>query len=270
MNAAIEDLPSTREIASLAVAQYAQALINFFTPSIVVLIIIARLGAVHEARYYLPALIAGGVAGFLWNLNTSFLVEASRDPARLRQHANVTIRAALVVLVPAVLIGIALAPEILRIFGNGYAVHGTTLLRLQLLALPGTAVTAFYSAFSWLDKRVWRLAIRDLVLAVELLHPALHLDRPIRHSRRRHGHADHVRLPAGLLSADSRQALSADGPRGERGTAPGMRATAVTLAPYPAALSSLRRRAARSVTLDTDPGEISIAFPKQVNASRYS
>jgi O-antigen/teichoic acid export membrane protein len=166
MNAAIEDLPSTREIASLAVAQYAQLLINFFTPSIVVLIIIARLGAVSEARYYLPALIAGGMSGFLWNLNTSFLVEASRDPARLRQHANVTIRAALVVLVPAMLIGIALAPEILRIFGKGYAEHGTTLLRLQLLALPGTAVTAFYSAFSWLDKRVWRLAMRDLVLAL--------------------------------------------------------------------------------------------------------
>jgi O-antigen/teichoic acid export membrane protein len=166
MNAAIEDLPSNREIASLAVAQYAQALINFFTPSIVVLIIISRLGAVQEARYYLPTLIAGGVAGFLWNLNTSFLVEGSRDPTRLRQHANVTIRAALVVLVPAVIIGIALAPQILRIFGNGYAVHGTTLLRLQLLALPGTAVTAFYSAFSWLDKRVWQLAIRDLVLAL--------------------------------------------------------------------------------------------------------
>ena len=40
------------------------------------------------------------------------------------------------------------------------------MLRLQLLSLPGTAVTAFYSAFSWLDKRVWRLAMRDLVLAL--------------------------------------------------------------------------------------------------------
>jgi O-antigen/teichoic acid export membrane protein len=165
MNAAIEDLPSVREIASLASAQYAQALVNFFTPSIVVLIIIARLGPVAEARYYLPTLIAGGVAGFLWNINTSFLVEASRDPDRLRQHAKVTIRAAVVVLVPTVLLGLALAPEILRIFGNGYAVHGTTLLRLQLLSLPGTAVTAFYSSFAWLDKRIWRLALRDLILA---------------------------------------------------------------------------------------------------------
>jgi O-antigen/teichoic acid export membrane protein len=165
MNASIESLPSAREITSLAIAQYAQALINFFTPSIVVLIVIQRLGPVAEARYYLPALISGGVSGFLWNLNTSFLVEASRDPAGIRQHAKVTIRAAVVVLLPIICIGTAFAPEILRIFGNGYAVHGTTLLRLLLLALPGTAVTAFYSAFAWLDKRIWRLALRDLVLA---------------------------------------------------------------------------------------------------------
>jgi O-antigen/teichoic acid export membrane protein len=164
-NATIEDLPSAREIVVLAFAQYAQSLISVFTPSIVVLIVIQRLGPVQEARYYLPALMANGVALFLWNLNTSFLVESSRDRSALRQHANDTIRAALIVILPTVGIGVALAPEVLRIFGSGYAQHGTTLLRLLLLALPGTAVTAFYSAFAWLDKRVWRLAVREVASA---------------------------------------------------------------------------------------------------------
>ena len=271
MNAAIEDLPSNREIASLAVAQYAQALINFFTPSIVVLIIISRLGAVQEARYYLPTLIAGGVAGFLWNLNTSFLVEGSRDPTRLRQHANVTIRAALVVLVPAVVIGIALAPQILRIFGNGYAVHGTTLLRLQLLALPGTAVTAFYSAFSWLDKRVWRLAIRDLVLALSFF--TLLFTWIGQYGILAAGYATLTTsifqivffLPIAIKRY--RQTAPKDDVEPARH---GIRRVAVTELPYPTALSCRRRRAARSVTLETDPGEMSIAFPKYVNASRYS
>jgi hypothetical protein len=63
-------------------------------------------------------------------------------------------------------IGVALAPEILRVFGASYAIHGTTLLRMLLLSLPGTAVSFFYSAFAWLDRRVWRLAVRDLVTAV--------------------------------------------------------------------------------------------------------
>jgi O-antigen/teichoic acid export membrane protein len=164
--ALMESMPSGREIFLLAFAQYAQSLILVFEPAIVVLIIIQRLGPVQEARYYLPALISGGVSLFLWNLNTSFLVEASHDPSALRQHANQTIRAAIVVLVLTVGIGVALAPEILRVFGPSYATHGTTLLRMLLLSLPGIAVSFFYSAFAWLDRRVWRLAVRDLVTAV--------------------------------------------------------------------------------------------------------
>jgi len=162
----IEDLPSAREIVVLGFGQYAQALVSVFTPSIVVLIVIQRLGPVQEAYYYLPALIAGGAALFLWNLNTSFIVESSRDPTALRQHSNDTIRAAMFVILPTVGIGVALAPQILRIFGPEYSEHGTTLLRLLLLALPGTAVTAFYSAFAWLEKRVWRLAVREVISAV--------------------------------------------------------------------------------------------------------
>jgi O-antigen/teichoic acid export membrane protein len=165
-NASTENLPSIREIATLSFAQYAQSLVSVFTAPLVVLILIQRLGPVDEARFYLPALISSGVSLFLWNLNTSFLVEASHDPMSLRQHANVTIRAAIFILVPTVGIGVTLAPEILRIFGTSYAIHGTTLLRMLLLSLPGTAVAAFYSAFAWLDKRVWRLAVRDLVSAV--------------------------------------------------------------------------------------------------------
>jgi O-antigen/teichoic acid export membrane protein len=161
-----ESLPSAREIFLLAFAQYSQSLISVFTPAIVVLILIQRLGPVEEARYYLPALISGGVMLFLFNLNTSFLVEASHDPSAVRQHANVTIRAAILVLVLTVGIGVALAPEILRVFGAAYAIHGTTLLRMLLLSLPGTAISFFYSAFAWLDRRVWRLAVRDLVSAV--------------------------------------------------------------------------------------------------------
>jgi O-antigen/teichoic acid export membrane protein len=161
-----EHLPSLREIVFLAAAQYAQSLVIVFTPPIVVLIVIQRLGVVDEARYYLPALISNGALLFLWNISTSFLVEAARDPSALRQHANTTIRAGLVILVPTMAIGAGFAPEILRIFGENYAIHGTTLLRMLLLSLPGTSVAAFYSAFAWLDKRVWRLAIRDLVSAV--------------------------------------------------------------------------------------------------------
>jgi O-antigen/teichoic acid export membrane protein len=160
-----EKLPSVREIVFLAFAQYTTLLVSVFSATLIPLIVIQRLGAAANAHYYLPALISSGVAFLLWNVESSYLVEASSDPADLRRHANSAIRMALVVLLPSIAVGEIFAPYILQIFGATYVVHGTTLLRLLLLSLPGTAVTAFYSAFAWLDKRVWWLAGRQLVSA---------------------------------------------------------------------------------------------------------
>lgn len=163
VSASSEKLPTTREIILLASAQYASLLFSVISTSLVALIVINRLGAVANAHYYLPALIASGPALLLWNLVTSFLVEASSEPEALRHHANVTIRATIVVLAPSLVIGEVFAPQILGVFGAAYAQHGTTLLRMLMLSIPATAVTAFYSAFAWLDRRVWWLAIREVV-----------------------------------------------------------------------------------------------------------
>jgi O-antigen/teichoic acid export membrane protein len=159
-------LPRTREIIMLASAQYASLIFSVISTSLVALIVIQRLGAVANAHYYLPAIISSGPTLLLWGLVTSFLVEASAEPHRLRHHANTTIRAALIVLIPSLLIGEVFAPEVLGIFGATYAADGTTLLRMLMLSLPATAITAFYSSFAWIDRRVFWLAVRELASSV--------------------------------------------------------------------------------------------------------
>lgn len=166
LNPSSEGLPSTRELIVLAGAQYATLILGVFSTSIVTLIVIQRLGAVANAHYYVPAQIASGLSLFLLSIVRSFLVEASSEPHAVRHHANVTIRALVVVVVPSVVVGVILAPTILGIFGSTYATHGTTLLRMLLLSLPGTAISAFYTSFAWLDKRVWWMAARQLVSGV--------------------------------------------------------------------------------------------------------
>jgi O-antigen/teichoic acid export membrane protein len=163
LSSAHETLPSTRELFVLAGAQYATLLLNVFSPSIVTLIVIERLGPVANAHYYVPALIAGSLAVLLYSISRSFLVEASHEPFALRRHARSTIRAMAWLLIPSVVIGEIFAPEFLRIFGPSYAVHGSTLLRMLLLSLPLSAISIFYSAFAWLDRRVWWMAIRDVI-----------------------------------------------------------------------------------------------------------
>lgn len=158
-----ETLPTTRELFLLAGAQYATLLSSVFTPSIVALIVIQRLGAVANAHYYIPSLIYTGLALFNWSIVRSFIVEATHEPHALRRHANTAVRASAVVIGGSVIIGVAFAPEFLRIFGTAYANSGTTLLRMLLLSAPLSAITIFYTAFAWIDKRVWWLSIREII-----------------------------------------------------------------------------------------------------------
>jgi O-antigen/teichoic acid export membrane protein len=162
-SSANEKLPSNHELVVLAGAQYATLLLNVFSPSIVTLVVIERLGAVANAHYYIPALITGNLAVLMYSISRSFLVEATHEPYALRRHANSTIRATALLLAPCLVIGEIFAPEFLRIFGAGYAASGTTLMRMLLVSLPLSSVSIFYSAFAWLDKRVWWMAVRDLI-----------------------------------------------------------------------------------------------------------
>lgn len=159
-----ETLPRSKELIVLAGAQYATLLYGMITPAVVTLIVIQRLGAVANARYYMPALVTGSLSVFLLSVYKSFVVEAASEPHSLRHHTNMAIGTMSAVLVPSVLIGVIFAPFILRIVGSAYATHTTiTLLRMLLLSLPLSAVSIFYSAFAWLDRRVWWLAARDVI-----------------------------------------------------------------------------------------------------------
>ena len=79
------------------------------------------------------------------------------------------------VLVVAMGVGITFAHPILSIFGSAYASQGTTLLRLLLLALPGTVVASTYAALAWIDGRVWFLMIREGGAILVYLAIVLHL-----------------------------------------------------------------------------------------------
>ncbi len=166
LNPASENYPTRRVLFRLGAGQYAVTLITMLSPSIVALIVINRLGSVAEAQYYLPALIStGGVGLLMLNLVTSFLVEASHEPQELIQHAKITVRAGIILLGPMIVVGVAFAPEILRIFGPTYAENGTLLLRLLLLSLPGAAVAAFNFSLAWIEKRMLAIAIANIASA---------------------------------------------------------------------------------------------------------
>jgi O-antigen/teichoic acid export membrane protein len=118
---------------------------------------------VANAHYYLPSMIATNLGLFCWGVVRSFLVEASAEPGELRRHANSAIRALAIVLFPSVILGYIFAPYYLRLFGDAYATQGTALMRMLLVSLFGSTVMSFYSAFAWLDQKVWWMTVRTVI-----------------------------------------------------------------------------------------------------------
>ena len=161
-----EELPSTRRLMMLSGAQYASLLVGVMASSITSLIVVDRLGAVANAHYYIPAQAAIGVSILITSIMRSFYVEVASEPERIREFARITFKTLAILLPPLIVIGVVFAPQFLGIFGHAYATQGTTLLRMMLLSSPAMAVTTFYSAFAWLDKKVWWFALRELASAV--------------------------------------------------------------------------------------------------------
>ena len=162
-------LPSGREIGSILAAQGATELVGIVSSMLMPLIVISRLGASANGHFYLPWAIAVASSLLIGNVLSSFVVEAAHDPSTIRLHVDRTVRLAMLILIPVVTLGVVLAPYLLRIFGATYADHGTTLLRLLLLGLPGTAVTGFFTSFLWLERRMLILTCRQLADAAVFL-----------------------------------------------------------------------------------------------------
>jgi len=158
-----EPLPSLTRILQLAIPQYTTTLLSIFSTSVVALIVIARRGATENAYYFLAAQIAGPPTLLLWNVSRLLIVETAHEAQDLRRLARHAVASMTAVVAISMGVGITFAHQILGVFGPSYANHGTTLLRLLLLALPGTAVAATYFALAWIDGRLWILMIRQTV-----------------------------------------------------------------------------------------------------------
>ena len=165
-NNSSERLPQLRELFQMLAAQYATLLVSVLSNSLVTLVVIWRLGTVANAHYYLPATIAAGAPLLVWSIYRSFLVEVSAEPEAIQHHARVALWSSMALIAPIVVIGYIIAPWIMELFGSTYADHGTALLRILLLSLPGAAIFSFYAAFAWIDRRLWQTTIREIASAI--------------------------------------------------------------------------------------------------------
>lgn len=131
-----------RELAEFAARDYVASLLWMGTTQLMPLIVLNRLSAEASATYYLSFSIAYALYLMTISVGSAYLAEASRHPTRAPVLLRRAARQATMLVVPASLVGVVVAPLALRLYGEEYTRYGgATLLRLVIAsAIPQVAI----------------------------------------------------------------------------------------------------------------------------------
>jgi O-antigen/teichoic acid export membrane protein len=156
-------------VLTFASAEYVNGVINNAVSFLPPVLVTHALGAALSAYFYIPWIIGVAVTTLLWNIVLSFVVEATTDGARAREHVNRAAGLVAAVVGGGALVLVLAATPLLRLLGADYAAEGATSLRLIGLSLPFTGIFVLYGAFSVMEKRMWRMVLIQSVGAVVFL-----------------------------------------------------------------------------------------------------
>ncbi|MCX5209451.1 hypothetical protein OG689_09175 [Kitasatospora sp. NBC_00240] len=158
-----------QRVARYATADYVGNLCSVATYSIVPLLVLNHLGAGQSAYYSLSFIIADTLYVAAFSMGHSLVVEGADAPERLVELARHMLRHSGLLLAGAVAVVVAAAPWILGLFGPDYASHGTTVLRLMVLAAVPNAVLSVAIQVARVRRSVtWMIGLR-LAFAVVVI-----------------------------------------------------------------------------------------------------
>ncbi|MBC3839849.1 hypothetical protein GXW82_05245 [Streptacidiphilus sp. 4-A2] len=152
-----------------ASADYLGTLCRLAAYTVAPLMVLDRLGGTSNAYFSLAWVIAYTLFLASYNMGSSLIVEAAHAPERLVADARRVLRHSAWLLAGAVLLLVAVAPWMLRLFGPGYAEHGTALLRLlALAALPNLLLDVAVDVARARRKLVWAVGLQGLLCVLVL------------------------------------------------------------------------------------------------------
>jgi O-antigen/teichoic acid export membrane protein len=162
-------LPHRRVIKNVVLGEYLGGLSFTAMATVPVLMVGALLSTKAAAYLQTPWLAGTSFDALLFSFATSLIVEATARPNAAAASVKRSVRLALYVLGPSVLVLIVGAPWFLRLLGPNYAQHGTRLLQFLVLALPFMAVNVLYVTYARLARRVRRVFLVQVSIATFVL-----------------------------------------------------------------------------------------------------
>jgi O-antigen/teichoic acid export membrane protein len=160
------EMPNRRGLLTIFLAEYATGAVTFVIPLVLPLLVLTQLGPEANAYYYLPWLIAEALGLLIWNVSSSYMVEASHDGRQVGALMRRTFRLSYLVGGLGVLVLVPAAPLLLSFLGEDYAAEGTTVMRLMVLAIPFNIITTMFLNTSRVRNQMGRVIGVQLVSAV--------------------------------------------------------------------------------------------------------
>jgi len=158
--------PPLTGLARFAAGDHTAAMLWLATTELLPLLVLARAGASASAYYYLA--FTAGYTLFLVtsNVGSALVAEAARHTERLHELAARAMRNALLIVVPAVALGMLAAPFVLHLLGADYAREATDLLRLVLLSAIPQVLVGIGVSVARVQRRIGRIIATYATIAV--------------------------------------------------------------------------------------------------------
>ncbi|HUC04827.1 MAG TPA: hypothetical protein VL961_05470 [Acidimicrobiales bacterium] len=162
-------VPTRRVVGRIIAGEYMGGLAQVALMTVPALLIEARLGASAAAYFQTPWLAGSSFDMLLWTIALSLISEASARPSVAEHTVKKAVRLGSLLLAPSLVVLALGAPLFLRIIGHAYSEHGTTLLRYLVLAVPCMAVNVLYITYARLSRRIRRVLLAQVGVAVLVL-----------------------------------------------------------------------------------------------------
>ncbi|MET7615781.1 lipopolysaccharide biosynthesis protein [Streptomyces sp. NPDC005408] len=150
--------PALREIGRFLAGDSVGSLFSLAMINLLPVMVAVRFDATHNGFFYIAYTVGGTMEFMAINMASSLTAHASHSPETLAAGVRGALRRMAVLLVPVVLFLVAFAPQILAPFGDAYAEHGTTVLRLLAAASLPRVVVELYIGVLRVQGRTGMLA----------------------------------------------------------------------------------------------------------------
>ena len=158
-----------REMGRFLAGDYTGALFSLAVVYLVPVIVASQVSASDNAYFYITTTIGGTINLLAINMGASLTVEGSHSPSRIADNCRAALRRMARIMLPVCGALFVFAPQILHVFGEGYAEAATPLLRFYAVGAALRVVIETYYAVLRAQSRTSGLAWLQGLLCVLVL-----------------------------------------------------------------------------------------------------